>query len=225
MKYFLDSAKLDEIMYADKNWGIDGVTTNPRHIQTSGKPFYTVIQEIADYFKGRVFPISIEIDPTLTVAADMVEMGKKISAISTNFIVKIPCTEQGLVAAKTLNEAGIRTNVTLVFSPTQALQAARINATYCSPFIGWREANGEDDMQLIERVKKIYKNFEYPTEIIVAATRNSRQIAEAAMIGADIVTAGFSVYKDSFYHPYTDYGNNIFVDAWKNTDTTEPNRA
>lgn len=221
MKYFLDSAKIDEIKYAYENWGIDGVTTNPRHIMTSGKPFYTVIREIADYFKDTDVPISVEIDPNLTNKEDMIAHGKKLAAISPNFCIKIPCTEQGLCAAKVLNDEGINTNVTLVFSASQALQVARIGSKFCSPFIGWGEANGEFPLDNIKRIMEIYNNYGYQTEVITAAVRTGKQLAEAALYGSDISTAGFDVYKDSFYSPYTDFGNNIFVNAWNNTDTSE----
>ncbi len=221
MKYFLDSAKIEEISYAYENWAIDGVTTNPKHIMLSGKPFYSVIEEIADYFKGTEVPLSVEIDPNLTNKDDMIEHAKKLTAISPNFCIKIPCTEQGLSAAKLLNERDIKTNVTLVFTASQAMQVARIGSKYCSPFIGWGEANGEFAMDNIKRIMQIYKNYEYKTQVITAAVRNGKQLAEAALSGSDISTAGFEVYKSSFYSPYTDFGNNIFIDAWNNTDTSE----
>lgn len=221
MKYFLDSAKIDEIRYAYKNWGIDGVTTNPKHIMASGKPFYKVIREIAEEFKDIDFPISVEIDPNITEADKMIEEAKKLAKISDNFCIKIGCTEQGLVAAKKLIEDGIKVNVTLVFSPSQALQAGRIGSRFCSAFIGWKEASGEDCSNYLQDVVEIYRNFNFQTEIIAAAIRNGKQIAEAASYGVDIVTAGFDVYKKSFYHPFTDYGTNIFIEAWNKTDTSE----
>ncbi|MCP4179750.1 MAG: transaldolase [bacterium] len=221
MKYFLDSAKIEEIKYAYENWGIDGVTTNPKHIMTSGKPFYTVIKEIANFFKGTDVPISVEIDPNLTKKEDMIAHGRKLAAISENFCIKIPCTEQGLCAAKVLNDEKIKTNVTLVFTASQAMQVARIGSKFCSPFIGWGEANGEFPLDNIKRIMDIYENYGYQTEVITAAVRNGKQLAEAALYGSDIATAGFGVYKDSFYSPYTDFGNNIFINAWNNTDTNE----
>lgn len=217
MKYFLDSAKIEEIRYAYKNWGIDGVTTNPRHIMLSGKPFLTVIRELAEEFKDIEFPISVEINPHIEKHEEMIEEAKKLAALSSNFIIKIPCTEEGLIAAKTLTEQGIRTNVTLVFSPSQALQAARIKSHFVSPFVGWKENSGEDCTEYINDIVQIYRTYDYKTEIIVAAIRNGKQIVEAAKSGADIVTCGFQVYKDSFAHPFTDYGLGVFTQAFDKT--------
>jgi len=218
MKYFLDSAKIEEIKYAYENWGIDGVTTNPRHIMTSGKSFLTVLDEVGSEFKGvENFPISAEINPHLDDAKEMVQEGKKIAALSSNFIIKIPCTEPGLIAARELEKEGVRTNITLVFSPSQALQPARIGAKFVSPFVGWKENSGEDTNQYIKDIVDIYKGYNYDTEIIVAALRNGKQIVDAAKAGAHIVTCGFDVYKNSFYHAFTDYGLDVFRKAWDNT--------
>lgn len=218
MKYFLDSAIIEEIKYAYKNWKIDGITTNPRHIQNSGKPFFKVIREIADEFKGvGEFPISVEINPHLEKATDMVSEAKKIAELSENFVIKIACTEQGLVAANELEKEGIRTNVTLVFSPSQALQAGRVGARFVSPFVGWKESSGEDPEQYIRDIVTIYKNYNFKTEVIVAALRNGKNIVDAAKAGVDIVTCGFDVYKQSFMHPFTDYGLDLFRKAWDAT--------
>lgn len=221
MKYFLDSAKIDEIRYAYKNWGIDGVTTNPKHIKLSGKPFLTVVRELAEEFEGIDFPISVEINPHLDKAEDMVVEAKKIAAMSDNFRIKIPCTEQGLIAAKTLKEEGIKTNVTLVFSPSQAIQVGKIKSDYVSPFVGWKENSGEDCYDYIQDIVDIYRNYEFETEIIVAALRNGKQIVDAARAGADIVTCGFDVYKESFLHPFTNYGLAVFQQAWDETEKGE----
>lgn len=223
MKYFLDSAILEEIRYAYENWAIDGVTTNPRHIMNSGKPFLMVLDEFASEFKGvENFPISVEINPHLDNAKDMVEEGTKIAKLSSNFVIKIPCTEPGLIAAKEFEKQGISTNVTLVFSPSQALQPARIGAKFVSPFVGWKENSGDDTTQYIQDIVNIYKNYDYNTEIIVAALRNGKQIVDAAKAGAHIVTCGFDVYKESFQHAFTDYGLNKFRNAWDNTVTEAP---
>lgn len=220
MKYFLDSAKIDEIRYAYKHWGIDGVTTNPKHIMNSGKPLVAILKELADEFNGvENFPISIEINPHLEDYNEMVSEGRKFASISDNFIIKIPCTEQGLIAAKMLEEEDIRTNVTLVFSPSQALQPARIGAAFVSPFVGWKEESGEDTGPYIQDIVNIYRTYGYETEIIVAALRNGKQIVDAAKAGADIVTCGFDVYKASFHHAFTDHGLTVFRNAWDNTIT------
>ena len=218
MKYFLDSAKIDEIAYAYDNWGIDGVTTNPKHVLLSGKPFKTVISELAEKFTGVDFPISVEIDPHLEKAEDMISAAREFSVISDNFVIKIPCTEQGLVAVKKLKAENIRTNCTLVFSPSQAIQAARAGAFFVSPFVGWKEASGEDTSDFLSALVEIYGNYAFESQIIVAAIRNGKQLVDAALLGADICTAGFEVYKDSFYHPFTDYGLKRFQEAWDQTD-------
>lgn len=227
MKYFLDSAKMDEIKYAYNTFGIDGVTTNPRHIMVSGKPFMTVIHEMADWVKEEKiegyekFPISVEINPHLDDADEMVAMGKKIAAISPNFVIKIPCTESGVTAARKLELAGVRTNLTLVFSPAQALIAAKNKSLFVSPFIGWKEANGEDCKQYIKDITTIYENYGFlrKTEIICAALRTPKQIVDCAVAGADIVTTSLEVYKDSFKHAFTNQGLGIFTNAWDNTIT------
>jgi len=218
MKYFLDSAKTDEIKYALENWKIDGVTSNPKHIKNSGKPFYSVIKEFATEFNSIDFPISVEINPHLSTANEMIEQDKKICRLSHNFVIKIPCNEQGLIATKKLTEESIKINVTLVFTASQALQVGRIGAAYCSPFIGWQEASGVDCTQLMSDIILTYQNYGFDTEIIMAAIRNGKQIVEAAVMGAHIVTAGFEVYKSSFEHPFTDKGLKIFQDAWDDTE-------
>ena len=221
MKFFLDSAKMDEIEYAYKNLAIDGITTNPKHIKNSGKPFMTAITDIANFVEENGltgwerFPVSVEIDPALTEAKDMVAMAKKVAPISPNFVIKIPCIEQGLVAARELEQEGIRTNVTLVFTPMQALWAAKAGALFVSPFIGWKETNGEDCAQYIQDITTIYENFGYlrKTEIICAAIRTGKQIVDCACAGADIVTAGLQVFQDSIKHPFTRDGIERFIGA------------
>jgi len=218
MKYFLDSAIMDEIRYAKANWGVDGITTNPRHIKNSGKPFYTVINEIALEYAGSDAPISVEINPHLTKSDEIIAAGRQLAALSPNFIIKIPCNEQGLVAAKTLTEQGIRCNVTLVFTISQAIQAAKIGAHFVSPFVFWLEQNGVDGVEYIRKIKRIYTNYGYKSEIIAAAIRDGNKIAQFAEAGVDIVTCAFDVYMDSFHSPYTDKGIAIFSEAWDGTE-------
>ena len=217
MKFFLDSAKVDEIRYARDMWSIDGVTSNPRHVRNSGKPFLVVVREIAELFHGTDKTISVEVNPHHTTPEAMVEEGVKLAALSPNFVIKIPATETGFKALWTLKDKGIRVNLTLVFSAAQALQAARLGATFVSPFIGWKETNGEEVSRLVAEIVQIYRNYDYKTEIILAAVRNARQIVESAVAGAHIVTAGFDVYKDSFDHPYTAKGLKLFADNWDAT--------
>ena len=227
MKYFLDSAKIEEIKEAYHTFGIDGVTTNPRHIMVSGKPFLTVISEMADWVKAEgiegyeKFPISVEINPHLDDADEMVAEARKISAICSNFVIKIPCTEAGIQAARRLEAEGIRTNVTLVFSPAQAILPPKNNSLFVSPFIGWKEANGEDCKAYIQAISDIYDNYGYKgkTQIICAAIRTPKQIVDCAVAGADIVTTGLAVYKDSIKHAYTRQGLETFQNAWDNTVT------
>lgn len=227
MKYFLDSAKIEEIKFAYNTFGIDGVTTNPRHIMVSGKTFYTVINELAEWVKEEgiegweKFPISVEINPHLDNAEEMVAEGRKIAEISSNFVIKIPCTEEGVTAARRLEKEGIRTNVTLVFSPAQALVIGKNKSLFVSPFIGWKEANGEDCKEYIKNITEIYKNYGMlgKTEIICAAIRTPKQIVDCAVAGADIVTTGLDVYLDSFKHAFTKQGLDTFTNAWDNTAT------
>lgn len=227
MKYFLDSAKIDEIREAYDTFGIDGVTTNPNHIMNSGKPFKEVLKDMAAFVKEKgiegwdKFPISVEINPHLDDADEMVAMGKEIAGICSNFVIKIPCTEAGVAAARRLEAEGIRTNVTLVFSASQALLPAKNGSLFVSPFIGWKENSGEDCKQYIQDIVDIYANYGYlgETQIICAAVRNGKQIVDCAVAGADIVTAGLQVFKDSMYHPFTDYGMAKFQKAWDNTIT------
>jgi transaldolase len=217
MKFFLDSAHVNEIEYALNMWNIDGVTTNPRHVQVSGKPFLTVIREIAALVAGTEKPVSVEVNPHLDDPAEMVAEGEKLAAISPNFVIKLPATEAGFKAIADLAALGIRSNLTLVFSASQALQAMRMGAYFVSPFIGWKEANGEETFSFVSDIVSIRDMYSYQTEVIVAAVRNARQIVDAAILGADIVTAGLDVFRDAFNHPYTAEGLKKFQGFWDQT--------
>lgn len=217
MKFFLDSAHVQEIEYALKMWNLDGVTTNPRHVQASGKPFLTVIAEIGALFAGTDKTVSVEVNPHLTDYEEMVVQGETLAAISPNFVIKLPAIEAGYKAVAVLKERGIRSNLTLVFSAVQALHAMRMGAYFISPFIGWKESNGEEVQRFIEDILDIRDNYGFSSEIIVAAVRNGRQIADAAVMGADIVTAGLAVYKEAFDHPYTGVGLQRFQGFWDQT--------
>ena len=225
MKYFLDSAKLDELRTACDTFGIDGVTTNPRHIMLSGKPFLRAIRDIADFVKAQGlsgldrFPVSVEIDPHINDAETMIAEARRLAALCENFVIKIPATEAGVTAARKLEREGVRTNVTLIFSPAQAILPAKNGSRFVSPFIGWKEANGEDCRRYIRDIVEIYKNYGFygKTEIICAAVRTPKQIVDCAVAGADIVTAGLDVYKDSMRHAYTTQGIGTFTDAWDRT--------
>lgn len=214
MKLFLDSAIVDEVKYALEYFDIDGVTTNPRHVQVSGKPFMQVIREIGALVAGTEKTVSVEVNPHFTDYDLIVTEAEKLAAISPNFVIKLQCMESTLKAIPYLAGKGIRVNMTLVFSPSQALFAMRAGAFYVSPFIGWKESNGEEIDRYVDEVATIRDNYGFDTEIIVAAVRNGRQIVNAAVAGADIVTAGLAVYKDAVAHPYTDMGIQKFISFW-----------
>lgn len=218
MKFFLDSAIVDEIQSALTMWDIDGVTTNPRHVQVSGKPFMTVIQEIGELFSGTDKTVSVQTNPhSHNDYQAIVEEGRRLARLSPNFVIKMPSTEDGFKACRVLSDEGIRCNLTLCFSAMQALQAMRMGAFYISPFIGWKETNAEETGGFIEDIVAIRDLHGYTTEVLVAAVRNGRQIVDAAVMGADIVTVGYGVYKEAFAHPYTDMGLGKFTEFWDQT--------
>jgi transaldolase len=217
MKFFLDSALVEEIAHGLEMWDIDGVTTNPRHVSVAGKPFLTTIRDIAALFEGTEKAISVEVNPHHEEAEAMVAEAEKLAEISPNFVIKLPATEAGFRAIALLAEKDIPSNLTLVFSAGQALQAMRMGAYFVSPFIGWKESNAEETGRLIQDMVAIRDNYGFATEIIVAAVRNGRQIVDAAVAGADIVTAGFAVYRDLFDHPYTHVGLAKFASFWDQT--------
>jgi transaldolase len=219
MKMFLDSAKIEEIRHALEVWDIDGLTSNPKHIQKSGKPFYQVLEEIAALFAGADKPVSVEVNPHLTDVKEIVRAGQELAKLSPNFVIKVGASEAGLQAIRELAARGVRTNATLVFSVAQAWHAARSGASFVSPFLGWKESQGDGVDGLIADIACMLNNGGYATRIIAAAIRNSRQIAEAAVAGAHCVTAGFDVYQESFRNPYTDMGNEVFAAAWDATHT------
>ena len=217
MKLFLDTAKSDEIRHALDRWDVDGITTNPKHVQASGKSFRVVIAEIAELFGGTEKPISVEVNPHLTDWKEMVREGRELAALSPNFVVKVGVSESGCRAIRELSGEGIRVNATLIFTVTQAWHAARAGAAYVSPFLGWKEQYGDPGNTLIHEVRMMLDNYDYPAEIIAAAIRNGFQIGEAALAGAHCVTAGLSVFADSFQNPYTTMGEQVFQNAWNET--------
>jgi transaldolase len=181
MQFFLDSAHVHEISYALESFNIDGVTTNPRHVQVSGKPFMTVIREIARLVEGTEKTVSVEVNPHFMTYEEMLPEAEKLAAISPNFVIKLQCVEPAFRVIETLAKKDIRVNCTLIFSAMQALQAMRSGAYYISPFIGWKETNGEETRGFVEEVATIRDNYAFDTEIIVAAVRNARQIVESAL--------------------------------------------
>jgi transaldolase len=217
MQFFLDSALVDEIEYALDAFNIDGITTNPRHVQVSGKPFLTVIREIARLVEGTQKTVSVEVNPHFMIYEEMIPEAEKLAAISPNFVIKLQCVEPAFKTMEALAKKNIRVNCTLIFSAMQALQAMRSGAFYISPFIGWKETNGEDVHGFIDDIVTIRDNYDFDSEIIVAAVRNARQIVDAAVMGADIVTAGLSVYQEGFQHPFTQEGIQKFTQFWDKT--------
>ena len=217
MKMFLDSAITDEIRHALEVWNIDGLTTNPRHVQSSGKPFSRVLEEIAKLFAGTDKPVSVEVNPHLSDWKAIVREGLELASLSSNFVIKVGASEAGFHAIRELKDNGIRTNATLIFSTAQAWHAARSGALFVSPFLGWRDMHGDSSNTLVQEVAQMLAHGGYATQILAAALRNARQIAEAAIAGTHCVTAGFSVYQESFRNPYTTMGEKIFGDAWDAT--------
>jgi transaldolase len=217
MKMFLDSALTDEIRHALAVWDIDGLTSNPKHVERAGLPFPQVLEDIAGLFAGTDKPVSVEVDPHLTDAVEIVRAGVELAKISPNFVIKVAAGEAGFQAIRELTARGIRTNATLIFSVAQAWHAARSGASFVSPFLGWKEAHGDAADTLIPDIARMLTNYGYATQIIAAAIRNGRQIAEAAVAGAHCATAGFAVYQESFRNPYTDMGNELFGAAWDAT--------
>ncbi|ADO45938.1 transaldolase [Hydrogenobacter thermophilus TK-6] len=210
MQFFLDTGNVDEVKQA-LDWGIlDGVTTNPSLIAKTGRPFMQVAKEIVKLVDG---PVSLE-----TVSLDtegMVKEGRMLAEIGDNVVVKIPMTPQGMKAVQILESEGIPVNVTLVFSPAQALIAAKAGATFVSPFIGRIDDVSGEGMKLIREVKTIFDNYDIDTEIIVASVRHPMHVVEAALIGADICTMPFEVMKKLFNHPLTDRGIELFLKDWE----------
>ncbi len=209
MKFFIDTANIDEIKEAAKMGMVDGVTTNPSLISKEGRDFEEVIKEICEIVDGPISAEVISID-----AEGMVKEARHLAGIHDNIVVKIPMTVDGLKATRTLTGEGIKTNVTLVFSPLQALMAAKAGATYVSPFVGRLDDLSHEGLLLVEQIVEIYNNYGYDTEIIVASVRNPLHVLDAAMMGADIATIPFNVLGKLAAHPLTDKGLKNFLDDW-----------
>ncbi len=204
MRFFIDTANVEEIREANDMGIICGVTTNPSLIAKEGRDFNEVIKEITSIVDG---PISGEVKATTTKAEDMIREGREIAAIHPNMVVKIPMTPEGLKAVKALSAEGIKTNVTLVFSANQALLAARAGATYVSPFLGRLDDISTNGTDLIYDIVQIFSNYpDIDTQIICASTRNPMHITECAKAGADIATVPYKVLMQMFHHPLTDEG-------------------
>ena len=203
MKFFIDTANVDEIRRANDMGIICGVTTNPSLIAKEGRDFSEVIKEIAGIVDG---PISGEVKATTTDAEGMIAEGRQIAAIHSNMVVKIPMTEEGLKAVKVLSKEGIKTNVTLIFTANQALLAARAGATYVSPFLGRLDDISEDGVALIRTIVEMFAASGLDIEIIAASIRHPMHVTECALAGADIATVPFGVLEKMLHHPLTDAG-------------------
>jgi len=212
MRFFIDTANVEDIKKANDMGVICGVTTNPSLIAKEGRDFKEVIKEITSIVDG---PISGEVKATTSDAEGMISEGREIAAIHPNMIVKIPMTEEGLKAVKVLSSEGIKTNVTLIFSVSQALLAARAGATYVSPFLGRLDDISAPGIDLVRRIAKIFKIHEIKTEIISASVRNPIHVIDCAEAGADIATVPYSVIKQMINHPLTEQGIEKFKKDYK----------
>jgi transaldolase len=211
MKFFVDSAMIDEIKQSVE-WGVcDGVTTNPSLVAQTGKSLSQIVSEITEVVDG---PISVE--ATALDAEGLWREAQEIGEVSKNIVVKIPMTREGMQVTGKCAKAGIQTNVTLVFSAIQAMLAAKAGATFVSPFIGRLDDIASHGMQLIEDIQQIYANYQFGTEVIVASVRHPMHILEAAQIGADICTIPFGVLKKLYDHPLTTIGIERFLKDWEN---------
>ena len=212
MKLFLDTANIEQIRKAYSLGVLDGVTTNPSLAAKEGKNFDQLVKEILNIFKGTEGIVNLEV---ISERADeMVKEGLKLAKLSNNVVVKVPCTEEGLKACKVLSKGHIRVNVTLCFSASQALLAAKCGAYFISPFIGRLYDNAEDGIKLVHEIKKIYTNYGFKTQILVASVRSTRQVVQSAMIGADVCTVPYDIFEKMYKHPLTDSGQNKFLEDW-----------
>ena len=210
MKMFIDTADIGQIREA-AGWGIvDGVTTNPTHVSKTGRPARDVYEEICHLVDG---PVSLE---AIGLEADqIVAEARELAKIAPNVVVKVPIMREGLKAVRRLAAEGIKTNVTVMFSPLQALLAAKCGATYASPFVGRLDAVGHVGMDVVRQIKTIYDNYGFQTQIIVSAVRHPVHVLEGALAGAHVATMFFDVMKQLYEHPLTDVGIEMFLKDWE----------
>jgi transaldolase len=212
MKFFIDTANINEIKEAAALGILDGVTTNPSLVAKEGKDFRKLLDEILAIVDG---PVSAEV--ISTDYEGILKEAHELAKIHKNIVVKIPLIKEGLKAVRTLTSENIKTNVTLCFSASQALLAAKAGATYISPFVGRLDDISHDGMDLISQIVQIYKNYNYKTEVLVASIRHPLHLVEAALMGADVCTMPFSVIEKLFNHPLTDLGLEKFLSDWQKT--------
>jgi transaldolase len=210
MKFFIDTANIDEIREAASLGLLDGVTTNPSLVAKEGKNFRELLNEILKIVDG---PVSAEV--VSTDYNGILKEGRELASIHENIVVKVPLIKEGIKAVRTLSGEGINTNVTLCFSPSQALLAAKAGATYLSPFVGRLDDISHDGMALIQQIVQIYRNYDYKTEVLVASIRHPLHLVDAALMGADVATMPFDVINKLFNHPLTDIGLEKFLSDWK----------
>jgi transaldolase len=210
MKIFIDTANIPEIRKASELGVLDGVTTNPSLVAKEKREPGELLREICALVEGPVSAEAVSMD-----AGGMMEEARELAAIAENIVVKIPMTEEGLKAVKRLSSEGIRTNVTLVFSPTQALLAAKAGASYVSPFVGRLDDISQRGMDLIADILDIYDNYDFQTEVIVASIRNPMHVVESARLGAHVATIPYSVIQQLAKHPLTDIGIERFLKDWE----------
>jgi fructose-6-phosphate aldolase, TalC/MipB family len=215
MKFFIDTANVNEIKEAIALGMVDGVTTNPSLAAKEGRNFLELVKEICSLVDGPVSVEAVSLD-----AAGIIKEGREFAKISDNIVVKVPLMEEGLKAVRVLSADSISTNVTLCFSPAQALLSAKAGASYISPFVGRLDDISHSGMELIEQILTIYNNYGYETEIIVASIRHPLHVVEAAVLGADIATIPFKVMKQLIKHPLTDSGIETFLSDWKKLNSS-----
>ena len=210
MKFFIDTANIDEIRDAASLGLLDGVTTNPSLVAREGRDFQEVLREIVSLVNG---PISAEV--TTTDPEEMLVQGRELARVHPNIVVKVPITRDGLQCCKTFRNEGIKVNVTLCFSPSQALLAAKAGANYISPFIGRLDDISQDGMELIHQIRAIYDNYAFETEILAASLRHPQHIVQCALAGADVATMPHKVMLQLLKHPLTDSGQEKFLADWQ----------
>jgi transaldolase len=210
MKFFIDTADVAEIKEAKALGILDGVTTNPSLVKKSGRPFKDVAREICALVEG---PVSLEV--TAVECEAMLREASELAKFGDNVVIKLPLIPEGLKACKRLSEQGVKTNVTLCFSSVQALLAAKAGATYISPFVGRLDDIGQDGFEIIPQIRKIYDNYGFETQILVASVRHPVHVLDAAMAGADVATIPFKVFGQLVQHPLTDKGLAQFLKDWE----------
>lgn len=209
MKFFLDTADIKEIREAQETGLLDGITTNPSHVAKSGRNFIDLVKEICEVVPG---PVSAEV--TADSKDEMLRQGRFLADLAPNVVVKVPLNQEGLKAVKVFSQEGIKTNVTLCFSAVQGLLAAKVGATYISPFVGRVDDIGGEGMETVKNIRKIYDNYGFTTQILTASTRSALHIQQAALYGSDVSTMPFALFKKLVNNPLTDIGLKLFETDW-----------